>query len=70
MKIIGCLVYVILGLLFCYYEGAFDKKNDTVDFFCYLFMFLSWPVIFLAGIILIIIEFFTGIGGGHGGYFA
>ena len=62
------VVYIIIGLgfvaAFCYYADI--KIYDTANFGVYVVLVCLWPAILMCGIILVIIDWFSGLGGGPG----
>ena len=66
LDLIIFVVYIIIGLgrvaAFCY--RADIKIYDVADFGVYIVLVCLWPAILMCGIILVIIDWFNGLGGG------
>ena len=63
-------LYILIGFIFVHIIQYVSDCKLTSDYPYFVFIILIWPVFVIGGLILAIIDFFTGIGGGHGGYFA
>ena len=62
-------IYILIGFLFVHIIQCVSDCKLTSDYPYFVFIILIWPVFVIGGLILAIIDFFTGIGGGHGGCF-
>ena len=66
LDLIIFVVYIAIGLglvaAFCY--RADIKIYDVADFGVYIVLVCLWPAILMCGIILVIIDWFNGLGGG------
>ena len=66
LDLIIFVVYIIIGLglvaAFCY--RADIKIYDVADFGVYIVLVCLWPAILMCGIILVIIDWCNGLGGG------
>ena len=66
LDLIIFVVYIIIGLglvaAFCY--RADIKIYDIADFGVLVVLVYLWPAILMCGIILAIIDWFNGLGGG------
>ena len=66
LDLIIFIVYIIIGLglvaAFCY--RADIKIYDVADFGVYIVLVCLWPAILMCGIILVIIDWLNGLGGG------
>ena len=66
LDLIIFIVYIIIGLglvaAFCY--RADIKIYDVADFGVYVVLVCLWPAILMCGIILVIIDWLNGLGGG------
>lgn len=66
LDLIIFVVYIIIGLglvaAFCY--RADIKIYDIADFGVLVVLVCLWPAILMCGIILAIIDWFNGLGGG------
>ena len=66
LDLIIFVVYIIIGLglvaAFCY--RADIKIYDVADFGVYIVLVCLWPAILMCGIILVIIDWLNGLGGG------
>lgn len=63
-------LYIFLGFIFVHIIQYVSDCEFTSDYPYFVFIILIWPVFVIGGLILAIIDFFTGIGGGHGGLYA
>lgn len=66
LDLIIFVVYIIIGLglvtAFCY--RADIKIYDITDFGVCIVLVCLWPAILMCGIVLVIIDWFNGLGGG------
>lgn len=63
-------IYILIGFIFVHIIQCVSDNKFTSDYPYFVFIILIWPVFAIGGLILAIIDFFTGIGGGHGGLYA
>ena len=62
-------LYIFIGFIFVHIIQCVSDCEFSSDYPYFVFIILVWPVFVIGGLILAIIDFFTRIGGGHGGYF-
>ena len=62
-------LYIFIGFIFVHIIQCVSDCEFSSDYPYFVFIILVWPVFVVGGLILAIIDFFTGIGGRHGGYF-
>ena len=62
-------LYIFIGFIFVHIIQCVSDCQFSSDYPYFVFIILVWPVFVVGGLILAIIDFFTGIGGGHGGCF-
>ena len=63
-------LYIFIGFIFVHIIQCVSDCEFSSDYPYFVFIILVWPVFVVGGLILAIIDFSAGFGGGHGGYFA
>ena len=67
-SLISFVIYILIGIIFilayCRYSDI--TIQDSTDFSVCVVLVVLWPAVVLCGLILIIMDWFSGFGGGPG----